>query len=52
MRERFYMRMNIDLLVRFLSLRCYFGSPSRQEIIDAVNRTATRSVLPDGWVYR
>jgi hypothetical protein len=45
-------RINTELLTRFLTSRLVLGQPSRQDIIASIQRTDTRHVLPPGWQYR
>jgi hypothetical protein len=45
-------RINIELLTRFLTSRLTLGQPSRHEIIERIQRTDTYHVLPPGWQYR
>ena len=46
------LRINTELLTRFLTSRLVLGPPSRQDIITRIQRTDTHHVLPPGWQYR
>jgi hypothetical protein len=48
------MRMNInyDLLCEFLRTRVILGIPTQIDILASVQKTKTRTLLPEGWQWK
>lgn len=45
-------KINYNLFCEFLRRRNLLGIPTRIDILAAVQRTRTRSILPEGWEWR
>jgi hypothetical protein len=46
------MKINCELLANFIRCRLHNGIPSKSDIIERINKTATKSVFPANWIYR
>jgi hypothetical protein len=46
------MNLNLELLFSFLRCRKINGMPSQIDVLAAIQRTKTRTYLPEGWQWR
>lgn len=46
------MRINYNLLCDFLKTRNLFGIPTYKDILASIQRTKTRTYLPEGWEWK
>jgi hypothetical protein len=46
------LKINYDLLFSFLKTRMIYGIPTKIDILYSLNKTQTRSVIPDGWEWK
>ena len=45
-------RINYNLLCEFLQKRTILGIPTQIDILAAVQRTKTKTFLPEGWQWK
>jgi hypothetical protein len=46
------LKINYELLISFLEKRMMYGIPTKIDILYSLNKTQTRSVIPDGWEWK
>jgi hypothetical protein len=44
-------KINIDLLIKFLQVRKYYGVPTKIDILASISKTQTRTLTPPNWQW-
>lgn len=44
-------RINIDLFIKFLQSRKFYGMPTKLDILASISKTQTKTITPPHWQW-